>query len=174
MVKYIILLGLLLTQTSCSLRKNNYNSVRVPISKFSIKPNNDSRVYDMIDTTSIYMNVEINGCEKIMDGKGGFKTVKSMNNGIKFYGNGRVARFQNVNFQNVETLNPQKAGMGIYELTKEGIVAQFVSQSKQAGVFIIQKKVTIKNETLTLKDESYVYKYVKKHFDRKLIYRPDW
>ena len=140
MVKYVTLFSLLLFLAGCIARKNGLDIIRVPITRFSIKPNTDTIVYNIIGTASIYMIVKINGSKKIEDGAGNYKMVNAMNNGIKFYGNGRVARFKNVNLQNPGSLDTKKAGMGIYTLGNKTIIAQFVSQSKQGGYLLSRKK----------------------------------
>lgn len=167
MVKKLILI-LLIICCSCTSIKNEYNQERYKISRFTIKPTENSFFYEVIDTSSIYILTEIynNGSLNI-----------NIPQGLKFYKNGRVGKFKefDLKFKEITNLNPKNAEMGLYKYHNNKLEIEFMSNSAQSGNFLTKKEVLIKGDTIISSYGSFEYKYVKKIISKDfLIYKPDW
>lgn len=163
---YSLVLGLFV---SCFGYKNEYGQKRFKHNRFTIKPNMNNEVYQLIDTTKIY---EVISIEEI-----NYKEELDIVNKsyLKFYGNGRLAEFYSYNEDEVASLNPKKAKMGLYNFTHEKLIIQFYFNHPQGGGLIKKELLKIEDGILTLINENYLYRYkiipLPKEF---LIYKPDW
>lgn len=168
-------LFLALCLVGCFASRNSEYSVRVPVARFSFKPNVDENVYQMIDTASFYFSELING-QYMMDGNDGKpRDIRLRRGGLKFYADGRVGSFNDTDLSDVSSFDPRKASMGLYSLSKKGFFIAFASHSPQAGVFIIKETILSKGDTLIVKNDSYEYKYLRKKLpDQLLVFKPDW
>ncbi|MEM0542326.1 hypothetical protein WFZ85_06835 [Flavobacterium sp. j3] len=165
MVKHVILIVLLL-QISCSTKKNEFNQYRYKISRFTIKPLENLELYKVIDTSSIYILTNIYNF-----GKQDINIPQA----LKFYKNGRIAKFKNSKYNSIELLNPKRAEMGFYKLYKNELEIEFMSNSAQSGNFLVKKKIMINKDTITSFYGDFKYEYIKyKLPDNYLIYSPDW
>ena len=159
----------------CFASRNSEYSVRVPIARFSFKPNVDENVYQMIDTASFYFTEAING-QYMRDGNDGKpRDIRLRKGGLKFYADGKVGSFNQTDLLDVSSFDSKKAIMGLYSLNKKGFFIAFASHSPQAGVIIIKKTILSKGDTLIVKNDSYEYKYLRKKLPNQLlVFKPDW
>lgn len=177
MGKYILILLAFILMSSCFSSRNQYKAIRIPLWRFSVQPSLSPEIYSIIDTSALYLNVRINGEDSLDHGTGKRAAVTENQNSLKFYANGRVAQFSAVDFQKPESLNPARARMGMYGTwrKKEGFYVEDVSQSPQAGVFLLKDKITAKGDTLYLDNGTYNYMYIKRKIPAALlIFKPDW
>lgn len=177
MGKYILILLAFILMSSCFSSRNQYKALRIPLWRFSVKPSVSSDIYSLIDTTALYFNVRVNGEDSLDHGRGKLVAVTESQNSLKFYANGRVAQFWAVDFQKPQSLNPARGRMGMYGTwgKKEGFYVEEVSQSPQAGVFLLKDKITAKGDTLYLDNGQYNYMYIKRKIPAELlIFKPDW
>lgn len=167
MVKKLIFI-LLIICCSCITIKNDHNQERFKISRFTIKPTENLFFYKVIDTSSIYILTDIynNGSLNI-----------NIPQGLKFYKNGRVGKFKELDlkFTEITNLNPKKAEMGFYKYHNNRLEIEFMSNSAQSGNFLTKKEVLIKGDTIVSSYGNFEYIYVKKIIPKDfLIYKPDW
>ncbi|MBS4039493.1 MAG: hypothetical protein KGZ81_02720 [Flavobacteriales bacterium] len=155
---FLILMG-------CSVKFNEFNQERHPISRFKIKPIENTAIYELIDTSSIYVLINIYN----------FSNLKvKIPNAIKFYKSGRVGMFKN-SFDELSSLNPKKAEMGLYKLQKNKLEMEFISYSAQAGYFSIKSNIIIKGDTIFENFGDFEYTYLKHPLPSEfLVYKPDW
>lgn len=116
MVKKILFIHLFI-YLSCSPLKNEFNKERFKISRFTIKPSENLDLYKIIDTSSIYIltNIYNDGNLKI-----------NIPQGLKFYKNGRVGNFRDLDLKLRKPLNPKKAEMGFYKYKKKHQLRELV------------------------------------------------
>lgn len=163
MIKVSLLLFLILM--GCSLKFNEFNQKRYPISRFKIKPIENTAFYELVDTSSIYVLINIYNFSNL--------EVK-IPNAIKFYKNGRVGMFKN-SFDDLSSLNPKKAEMGLYKLQKNKLEMEFITYSAQAGYFSIKSNIIIKGDTIFRNNGDFEYTYLKHPLPSEfLVYKPDW
>ncbi len=173
MTKRILVLSCLLV--GCSVSRNEYGNYRVPISRFSIQPNSNDSVYQLIDTSSIYMQIGGIDRETIKDSSGNNSLSSGKDNTILFYKNGRLGWFGQVDLKDVNSFEPKRANMGIYNYGKKGFFASLISHSVQAGVFQVRYPISVKGDTLFLGDDQYKDRYLKRKFPKNLLrYAADW
>lgn len=173
MVKPLIIAACLFL-ASCSFR-NEYQSVRVPLSRFSITPNSDKRVYNLVDTSAVYLHTKVNGGTTIKDNRDQNVLVTDLKNIVKFYDNGRIGQFHRIDLNNIDLFDPKRAKMGIYNYSDQGFVMEDITHSVQAGVFKIRSTISVKGDTLLINNGQYKYEYVKLKIPSAfLIYTPDW
>ncbi|MBS4039494.1 MAG: hypothetical protein KGZ81_02725 [Flavobacteriales bacterium] len=164
MIKHFTVLFLMLC-ISCTIRKNEFNQKRYPISRFKIKPIENTAFYELVDTSSIYVLINIYNFSNL--------EVK-IPNAIKFYKNGRVGMFKN-SFDDLSSLNPKKAEMGLYKLQKNKLEMEFITYSAQAGYFSIKSNIIIKGDTIFRNNGDFEYTYLKHPLPSEfLVYKPDW
>ena len=101
-------------------------------------------------------------------------------NGLKFYGNGRVAFFFSVEIDNLAALNTN-ALKGIYCFKEGKNVIEFKNRHIQSGTFFSKESVKIFKDSLityllkNAKGGGYHLLYLKKEMPVKnLKYTPDW
>jgi hypothetical protein len=164
MIKHFTVLFLMLC-ISCTIRKNEFNQERFPISRFKLDQKENLDFYNLIDTSSIYISSSIRSFENLKN----YNTIA-----LKFYKNGRVAEFKN-SFDDLASLDPKKAKMGVYRLDKNELEMEFLSHSAQAGYFLVRSKIKIKDELIFSTYGNITYEYVKKPLPSEfLVYKPDW
>lgn len=176
MVKYISLF-LTFVIFPCSTNGNEYNHLRLNSKRFSIKPNENLDLFNYIDTSSFY---------KLLLNKNLIKSRKNrsinieMVEGIKFYPDGKVGYFKDVDFKDINTLDPKKSIMGYYNFSKNKVKVEFIVDFPQAGKQIWREEIILTkddfNDTLTpfvkKVEDSVMYKKIKIP-DKKLINQPD-
>lgn len=136
-----------------------------------MKRNTNNEVYKVIDTTKIYKLVSVLNIE------GQDSTyLKEINKiFLKFYADGKVGEFYNIDGITLNSLNPKKAVIGVYRYSKGQLTIQTYLETAQGGGFI---KNRLKNNTadyLELGDENYTRRYEKVAIPKEfLIHTPDW
>ncbi|WP_199120775.1 hypothetical protein [Pedobacter sp. ASV28] len=175
MVKNIVYISIAVFLMGCFSYKTENNAIRIPVSRFSIKPNTNELAYQLIDTSAIYFNTRINGQETIKDSSGNDILLREKNNAIKFYKDGRIGMFEQVDLENIKSLVPTRGRMGIYNLSNKGFLVEFVYHSPQAGIFRGKDTIRVKGDTIFRFDKKYEYEYIKLRLSKKnLIFTPDW
>ena len=177
MNKTILILGVLLcfVVISCShlnefgVRRNNFSFEK-------IKPYENDEVYKIIDTTKLYKLVSI---ENFMDESIKMKSdeiIKSNPSYLKFYSNGKVGRFENIDIKNIETLNPKKAESYLYRFKNNKFIVQKYFKHPQCGECFIKELVTRNAENqITLSSDNFLYTYEKIEIPLTFLkYSPDW
>jgi hypothetical protein len=166
--KNIILFLLIFSFTNC-VSRNEYGIIRPNKIRFSNKNCNDERVFEKIDTSSIYLT-EYKWPEK----------NDIHYNGYKFYSENKVAFFINIKIDSINALNPKKAQMGFYSTCSEINYIQ-IAYFGSSRVFKTKKEFKIVNDSLfvtTLKSAQASHsigKYYKRNLKpNELIYKPDW
>lgn len=155
---------------SCLSYKNENGQKRFKYNRFTIKPNTNNEVFKFIDTTSIY---KIIWSEDLKYNQ----TLEIANpTYLKFYKNGRVAKFYNYSEEDITSLDPKKARMALYNYDNDKLVIEVYFTNPQGGGLVKDEYlVKQKNDTLELKSESHLKKYkiipLPKEF---LNYKPDW
>ncbi|ESU20208.1 hypothetical protein FEDK69T_30220 [Flavobacterium enshiense DK69] len=155
---------------SCS-HKNEFGQNRVNFNLKRIKPNTDNSVYNIIDTTKIYYEISIR------DNVGNPVSIPDYkNNYLKFYKDGRVAEFDNINFQDIDSFNPKRADSYLYNLKNGNLVIQVYFKHPQCGQCFIKEKLTkISEDTFELRNDSYVSTYKAIEIPKSFLkYKPDW
>ena len=95
---------------------------------------------------------------------------------LKFYKNGRVGEFRNIDLNYIETLNPKRAQSHLYNLKKDKFIVQEYFRNPQCGECFIKKLVTknSKNQIiLSSEEDTYIYKEVEVPLNY-LVFKPDW
>jgi hypothetical protein len=171
----ITLLILSVGIVSCS-HKNEFGQRRINFNIHKIKPNSDNNVYRLIDTTKLYLEVSIANTLDSSVKQNSENNLKSNPSYLKFYSNGRVGEFKNIDFKNIETFNPKRAESYLYKLKNNKLTVQVYFKHTECGQCFIKKEVSnISNETIELTAENYIYTYKKVEMPQTyLIYKPDW
>jgi hypothetical protein len=168
--KQLILLVSIYILVGCSHR-NDFGQNRVNFNLERIKPNTDESVYNIIDTTKIFSEISIT------DDSGNPVSIPNYkSNYLKFYKNGRVAEFSDINLQDISSFNPKRAKGYLYNLKNGNLVIQVYFKNPQCGQCFIKEKFNkISEDTFELKNDSYISTYkaleIPKDF---LVYKPDW
>ena len=168
-----LLLNLLIA--SCSIT-NEFGNRRNKFSIKKISANKDLKAYEIIDTSKIYklINIKAINDEKVSS------DLSSLNEKnpsyLKFYENGRVGEFINIDIEKIETFNPKKAKSHLYSLKKNKIVVQEYFKHTECGECFIKKILTKNSENkIILSSENYIETYIEIEIPKKyLIYKPDW
>lgn len=173
--KIIFLLILNVGIISCSY-KNEFGQRRINFNIHKIKPNTDDNVYKLIDTTKLYLEVSIANTLDSSVKQNSDNNLKSTSTYLKFYSNGRVGEFKNIDFNNIETLNPKRAESYLYKFKNNKLIVQVYFKHTECGECFIKKEASnISNETIELTAENYIYTYKKVEMPQAyLIYKPDW
>lgn len=134
-----------------------------------MKPNSNDLVYQIIDTTKLYKIVSV---VNLPDGR----ALANFNTSyLKFYGNGKVGTFYTYNEHDINSLNPEKSDIGIYNYTKEVLTIQTYFYHVQGGGFVkdrLQKKTP---NTLEFVGDKVLSTYKMVDIPSEwLIYKPDW
>lgn len=166
MVKRFLFLISFCLIISCFPTKNEFNQERFKVSRYKIKPKENISAYKIVDTSSLYVLVNIynNGNE-----------LNFNNEALKFYDNGKIGKFKDFDFKDKSLINPQKAKMGYYKYDNNELEIEFYSHSAQNGNFLVRESVVVKKDTLVTSYGNFKYKYVKIKLPKEfLIYKPDW
>lgn len=156
-----------LTISACNL----YN-------KSSVEPCLNDKIYTLLDTSAFYQLNKI-----YYDSNTAYKDkeISIHKNGLKFYGNGRVAFFFNVEIDNPAALNPNNARKGIYCFKEGNNVIEFSNRHVQSGTFFTKESVKLFKDSLitylpkNAKGGGYHLLYLKKEIPmRNLKYTPNW
>lgn len=125
MVRFIPFAFILICFNSC-MKYNNYGVYRVGLSKFTITPNTNDLVYSVIDTNSLYILYK----EKRINVSGSMRPKY-----FKFYTNGRVAEFYNlnINIQKDSILEARKGYMGYYNFDGKDLIVQFYNNNANSS-----------------------------------------
>ncbi|HUH35368.1 MAG TPA: hypothetical protein VL022_06000 [Moheibacter sp.] len=156
---------------SCS-SLNEFGQRRNKFSIEKIKPNTNEEVYALIDTAQLYQLVSIESSF----GPVTIEKVKNNPSYLKFYSNGRVGEFENIDFNNVETLNPKRAKSHLYRLKKGKLILQSYFKNPQCGeCFVKQTIVKNTDSQIFILSENYKKIYVKVEIPKAYLkYQPDW
>jgi hypothetical protein len=169
MVKKILLLLLILCMISCFYTRTEYGNIRFKQQRFTIKPNSNSNAYKVIDTTKLY---EIVNVINIKHNQRQNSLGKQF---LKFYANGRVGQFDAYYDNDINSLNPKRAKMAYYNYDGENLVIQIYFEHPQGGGLIKKNFKEIKEDTLELVNDDYLYKYKILELPKEfLVYKPDW
>ena len=134
MVRYLFLL---LAIMSCSSsNKNEFGRTRQSVSVFSFKAIENIESYKIIDTSAFYKLVLDENL--IKSRKNRYESLE-MIEGLKFYKNGRVGYFRDVDFDSIETLNPKKAIMGLYDFSNN----LYFAEAKGTGGYTMMSKKNV-------------------------------
>ncbi len=114
-------------------------------------------------------------------GEGNPIDMKDKNIYLKFYSDGKVGKFHQLDVINLETMNPKNSSIGYYCSNLNENSISFIYHHVQSGVRISKFKFKTSNDTLIVYSlEKYTNNpmnltYVKKQIDPALlVYRPDW
>lgn len=166
----IILLLTLLT-ASCVTYRNDFGKKRFICCKFTMKRNTNNEVYKIIDTTKVYKLVSV---LNIQDKDSSY--LKEINKSfLKFYADGKVGDFYNYDATNINSLNPKKADIGVYNYSEGVLTIQRYFYHVQGGGFIEDRLKKCTADFLEFGDEDYTRRYMKIDIPAAfLIYTPDW
>ena len=159
-------------------KKNRYFGI-MPQDKFSIKPKvTDSSFYNIIDTASFYKIISRSNRDYYISRTLDTVKFEKDNTGFKFYKNGKVGLFFDVDFNDVNSLNPLKALMGYYDFKDGKLYMEFLCYNWHSGYFLDKyKSSNIKEDKIYLiwldYDDQEVYRK-QKLSDNFLKYSPDW
>lgn len=154
---------------SCTGYKNEFGKKRFNYNRFTLKPNTNNQVYKVIDTTRIYELISI---EEINYNK---KLDIANKSYLKFYAKGRLGEFHGYEKKEINSLNPKKARMGLYNFENEKLIIQFYLNHPQGGGLVKKELSKIEKDTLELISENYISKYKIRDLPKEfLIYKPDW
>ena len=180
MVKKFISIGLILFIFSCIPAKNIFNVVRFKSSKFTVKPNSNEDFTKVIDTSVFYQAI-------LSDEFISEYSLQNYNNGFKFYKNGKIGFFKDVDFNDVESFNPKKADMVYYNFSGKEFIIEVVypipsligEKYKLSKREIILEKSSMDSLTIrTYKSsttDNRITKYVKRKIPKEALnYKPDW
>ncbi len=160
---------------SCS-HLNEFGARRNSFSFEKIKPKVSDEVFKIIDTTKLY-KVEyaehINDTIVRLESEKNYKTNQTY---LKFYSNGRVGEFRNVDLNNPETLNPKRAESFLYSFKKGKLIMQVYFKHPQCGECFVKKEIikTSENQIVAINGD---FKYTFTKIDipeNYLTYKPDW
>ena len=171
----LIILSFLILFVSCS-SFNEFGSRRNKLSIEKIKPNVNDEAYKIIDTSKIYKLVNI----KITNDERASYDLNRMNERnpkyLKFYKNGRVGEFRNINLNDVENFNPKRAESHLYQLKKGKFIVQEYFKSPQCGECFVKSLVSkVSENQIIFTSENNIETYEKIEIPPKfLIYKPDW
>lgn len=169
-MKQIIILISICFLTSCSYR-NEFGRDRVKFNIERIKPNTDETVYRIIDTSKIYYEISITDNFRKPVNFPGYKA-----NYLKFYKNGRVAEFSDVDFEDENSFNPKKAKSYLYNYKKEKLIIQVYFKNPQCGQCFIKEKFNrISNDIFELENDGYISTYKAMEMPKSFLkFKPDW
>lgn len=175
-VKLNIVIFIIFIMFSSCIPRNKSGYVRVnrpSLQKF------ENRISSMIDTTALYHCVMFDG--QTQSSYNSVEPIKEKNIFLKFYGDGKVGRFNKLDTINLETINPKNATMGYYCSNSNGNNISLVSYHVQSGVRVIHYQYKTSNDTLIeYRHEEYSNKlrtitYIKRDINPALlVYKPDW
>ncbi|WP_131494669.1 hypothetical protein [Flavobacterium aquatile] len=173
---YIFIFLVSIITQSCS-HLNEFGQRRVNFNFERIKPNKDNQAYEIIDTTKLYKLIAIENRLQDENMKLEFKkNVDSNPKYLKFYANGRVGEFRNINLNNVESYNPKKAESNLYQFKNKKFIIQSYFVNAQCGQCFV-KQILRKNPNGEIEvlsgDFTYTYNPINISKDF-LIYKPDW
>ncbi|WP_394748096.1 hypothetical protein [Spongiimicrobium salis] len=167
--RWTITIVLAIGISSCITYRNDYGRKRFNCCKFTIKPNKNNAVYKIIDTTKLY---KIVSSEYLPD----HTLNENLNiSFLKFYANGKLGRFYSYDKDDLTSLNPKKADLGVYNYAKGKLRIQTYFYHVQGGGFV--KNVLQKSTPNVLIFESEKVKTIYKSIEipkEQLIYKPDW
>ena len=154
---------LTLSMVGCS-HTNEFGRDRVHFNIGKLKPNNNEAAYTIIDTTKLYQCV----------------SGHNLSSYLKFYKNGRVAEFTQIDLNDIKTFNPKRAFSLIYQYKNGKFKVQTFFRNAQCGqCFINAKLFKISEGTIevTSKSNNSVYTNTYKKVDipaSYLVFAPDW
>lgn len=164
---------------SCAMKRNELGQVRLNVSPE--KKCTNEAIAKFIDTSSIYLQIKVDNKEKGIFGINDSTSVADLKNYLKFYGNGKVGMFNQLNHVNETTINPKNAVMGLYCLNTNGFNLEFIFYHIQSGVFKSKYSFLVKGDTIitcsenSSKGVSHSYTYLKTKISPHLLkYKPDW
>ncbi len=146
--KFIILIGLLLVTFGCSPQKNSQGMPRSGKGKFTIAPNSNDNYLSHVDIYAFYKMIERDGETRI----GGYE-IEKLNNGLVFYHEGRIGFFKGINPNNVRTLDPKMAHMGLYNFNAEKFAVQRLYEVPHGKFVLSDGKLLLGRST---KDTIYI------------------
>lgn len=160
---------------SCS-SLNEFGVRRNKVSLERIKPNNNDDVYKIIDTSKIYKlhNIVCQTDEIVGNDLNGMNERNPSY--LKFYKNGRVGEFRNIDLSDIKTLNPKKAESHLYSFKNNKFIVQEYFKHPQCGECFVKKILTKNSQNqIVLSSENYTYTYAEVDIPLNyLIYKPDW
>jgi len=140
---------------SCS-HYNEYGRKRVNFNLERIKPNSDPKAFTIIDTTKLYKKVAMVTPENIRP-----EFAKVRLEYLKFYNNGRVGKFDSIDFDIIESFNPKNAESYLYQYKNNELVVQIYFTHVQCGqCFIKERLKKVSNDTIQLLSDGYIDTYV--------------
>lgn len=173
--KIILLLILSFTILNCSY-KNEFGQRRNKFDIKKIKPNSDENVYNIIDTTKLYLEVSLRDTFNYSLNTDYNNVLKSNPRYLKFYRNGRVGQFEKIDLKDIESFNPKKAESYLYKLKNNLFTVQTYFKHTECGECFIKKELNkISDSIIELKSENYIQTYMTIKIPKSyLIFRPDW
>jgi hypothetical protein len=155
---------------SCSYR-NEFGQDRVRFNIQRIKANSDENVYNIIDTAKIYSEISIT------DNSGKPVSIPDYKpTHLKFYKDGRVAEFKDIDMGTINSFNPKQARSSLYNLTKGQLIIQTYFRNPQCGqCFLKERFEKTSDGSFQLKNDSYIKTFKATEIPKSyLIFKPDW
>lgn len=182
MVNKIFFICIVLLLISCATQRNEFGRLRPDSSRFTIKSSTNNFINKQIDTSAFYLKISQDNTDCMFDIKNEKRLIRDIGIGFKFYSKGKVGMFYNVDFKNIETLNPKRAVLGFYQEINGELFLEFLLNHVQSGNFLVKKKILIlDNSFLKIKSfkkaisPEYISTYEKVNLSKEfLIYKPDW
>jgi len=156
---------------NCLGYRTEFGKKRFNSSLHKITPNKNAEVYKIIDTTKLY---RIESSISIVDGT---KLNNSGNVYLKFYAENKVGIFYDFDINDINSLNPKKADVGVFNfIDNKFIIEKYFEKPQYSGylkeVFLINRNT---KEFLELISDKYIDKYKIQELPMEfLIYKPDW
>jgi hypothetical protein len=171
----LITLSIVLLLLSCS-SFNEFGLRRSKLNIEKIKPNNNDEAYKIIDTSKIYklVNIKITNDERLSYDLNGMNERNPKY--LKFYKNGRVGEFRNINLNDIDDFNPKRAESHLYQFKKGKLIVQEYFKSPQCGECFVKSLVSKVSESqIIFTSENNIETYEKIEIPNSfLIYKPDW
>ncbi|MFD0861426.1 hypothetical protein ACFQ1M_04355 [Sungkyunkwania multivorans] len=160
---------------SCS-SVNEFGKRRIGFHFEKIKPNSDPIAYTIVDTSKMYRQISlINTFDHSNDSMQN-QYLKSNPTYLKFYENGRVGKFTNIDVTDIDDLNPKKAESYLYTYKKGKFIVQVYFKNPQCGECFIKETLSkVSKDTIKMYSEDYIATYIKIDIPKSyLIYKPEW
>lgn len=166
---------IILTTLSCS-SVNEFGKRRIGFHLGKIKPNADPRAYTIIDTSKMYLEISLTNTFDNSKDSISNEYLKSNPTYLKFYENGRVGEFKNIDLNNINDLNPKKAESYLYRYKEGKFIIQIYFKHPQCGECLIKKTLNkISNDTIEIKSENLISTFVKVNIPKSYLkYKPEW
>lgn len=167
---------------SCIVSNNKYGLKRISSYKFTLNPNQNSKVYNLIDTTAFYKTIYIEDSINNTNNNGPIRKNVEINSGLVFYTNGKVGGFYDYNSPTKQIdYDPSKAVMGYYEYKDGVLYLEFLKNYPTGNFLSIEIIVRYTEDTLvsfvqkTARGGGFKNIYVRQELPENVLdFKPDW